>query len=122
MGLDAHAVEAGVESGERRDDVKVALQAVARLEDDGLTRVLNASGLEVKDRKFEAGVGAAYGLRKATWPVSGCASVTKKDMVFNDATPLVKVDPESYAVTADGELLTCAPARILPLAQRYQLF
>ena len=70
----------------------------------------------------EAGVGAAYGLRKATWPVSGCASVTKKDMVFNDATPLVKVDPESYAVTADGELLTCAPARILPLAQRYQLF
>lgn len=70
----------------------------------------------------EAGVGASYGLRKRTVAVRGCASVGKKDMKFNDATPDVAVDPESYAVTADGVLLTCEPADVLPLAQLYQLF
>jgi urease subunit alpha len=43
-------------------------------------------------------------------------------MVHNDATPTIEVDPESYAVRADGRLLTCAPAEVLPMAQRYFLF
>jgi urease subunit alpha len=46
----------------------------------------------------------------------------KKDMVLNDATPEIKVDPQTYEVLADGELLTCEPAAVLPLAQRYFLF
>jgi len=43
-------------------------------------------------------------------------------MIHNDTTPDIKVDPETYEVTADGELLTCAPAEVLPMAQRYFLF
>ena len=70
----------------------------------------------------EAGVAAAYGLRKRTVAVRNCVGVGKKDMKYNDATPAVEVDPESYAVTADGQLLTCEPADVLPLAQLYQLF
>ena len=46
----------------------------------------------------------------------------KKSMIHNDATPDIKVDPETYEVRADGELLTCAPAEVLPMAQRYFLF
>ena len=49
-------------------------------------------------------------------------AVDKKRMVLNDATPHVEVDPETYEVRADGELLTCAPAEVLPMAQRYFLF
>ena len=69
-----------------------------------------------------AGVQGAYGLRKRVEPVRGCRSVGKKDMKFNDALPVITVDPETYAVTADGIRLTCAPAKKLPLAQLYQLF
>ena len=69
-----------------------------------------------------ANVKQAYGLHKRVEAVRACRSVGKKDMRFNDATPVMAVDPESYAVTADGVLLTCAPAEQLPLAQLYQLF
>jgi urease subunit alpha len=48
--------------------------------------------------------------------------ISKKSMVHNAATPRIEVDPETYEVTADGELLTCAPAEVLPMAQRYFLF
>jgi urease subunit alpha len=48
--------------------------------------------------------------------------ISKKSMIHNDATPDIAVDPETYEVTADGELLTCAPAEVLPMAQRYFLF
>jgi urease subunit alpha len=48
--------------------------------------------------------------------------ISKKSMVHNGATPKIEVDPETYEVTADGELLTCAPAEVLPMAQRYFLF
>jgi urease subunit alpha len=48
--------------------------------------------------------------------------ISKKALIHNDATPDIQVDPETYAVTADGELLACEPARVLPLAQRYFLF
>jgi len=54
--------------------------------------------------------------------VSNTRNVGKKDMKRNDALPSIEVDPETYAVFADGKLLTCEPARVLPLAQRYFLF
>jgi urease subunit alpha len=68
------------------------------------------------------GVAAAYGLSKRIESVRGCRSIGKRDMRWNNATPKITVNPETYEVRADGELLTCAPARVLPLAQRYFLF
>ncbi len=69
-----------------------------------------------------AGVGARYGLRKRVEPVRGCREIGKKDMKLNDALPRITVDPETYRVTADGQVLACEPAKALPLAQRYFLF
>jgi len=69
-----------------------------------------------------AGVGARYGLGKRVEAVRGCRGIGKKDMKLNDALPRITVDPETYRVTADGEVLTCEPASVLPLAQRYFLF
>jgi urease alpha subunit len=54
--------------------------------------------------------------------VKGCRKVGKKDLKWNNAMPKITVDPETYEVRADGELLTCEPASVLPLAQRYFLF
>jgi urease subunit alpha len=62
------------------------------------------------------------GVEKAFVAVEGTRKITKKSMVHNGATPEITVDPETYEVTADGELLTCAPADVLPMAQRYFLF
>lgn len=61
-------------------------------------------------------------LQKATLPVSGIRKLTKRDLKLNDALPQMEVDPETYEVRADGELLTCEPATVLPMAQRYFLF
>jgi len=61
-------------------------------------------------------------LHKKIAPVSGCRLVTKKDMVLNDATPVIEVDPETYEVNVDGNHLTCEPLATLSLAQRYFLF
>jgi len=54
--------------------------------------------------------------------VKGCRSVTKADLPFNNATPDITVDPETYTVTADGTELGCEPLAVLPMAQRYFLF
>jgi urease subunit alpha len=62
------------------------------------------------------------GIGKQFVAVEHTRDVSKKSMVHNDATPDITVDPETYEVTADGELLTCAPAEVLPMAQRYFLF
>ncbi|HLJ46196.1 MAG TPA: urease subunit alpha [Bryobacteraceae bacterium] len=62
------------------------------------------------------------GLRKRLVPVRNCRKIGKADMIRNSATPRIDVDPETYEVRADGELLTCEPAAILPMAQRYFLF
>ncbi|MDC3328923.1 urease subunit alpha [Pseudomonadales bacterium] len=61
-------------------------------------------------------------LAKRLVPVSGARNVTKHDMVLNSYLPEMEVDPETYEVRADGQLLTCEPAEVLPLAQRYALF
>ncbi len=70
----------------------------------------------------ESGVAGGYGLRKRIEAVRGCRQIGKKHMKWNDAMPRIEVDPETYEVKADGQLLTCAPAARLPLAQRYCLF
>ena len=63
-----------------------------------------------------------YGLSKRIEAVKGCRKITKRDLKWNNALPKITVDPETYEVRADGELLTCEPAKVLPLAQRYFLF
>jgi len=62
------------------------------------------------------------GLEKRLIPVRNCRNIGKASMIRNSATPHIEVDPETYEVRADGELLTCEPASVLPLAQRYFLF
>ena len=71
---------------------------------------------------LEHSVGQNLGLRKRLVAVRGTRRITKKDLPHNDLTPRIEVDPETYQVRADGELLTCEPARVLPMAQRYFLF
>jgi urease subunit alpha len=68
------------------------------------------------------GVGAKLDLKRELIAVKGTRSVMKRDMKLNDATPAIEVDPETYEVRADGELLVCEPATVLPMAQRYFLF
>ncbi len=68
------------------------------------------------------GIGASLGLHKDTVAVQNTRQIGKKDLKLNDATPHVEVHPETYEVRADGELLTCEPAEVLPMAQRYFLF
>jgi urease subunit alpha len=68
------------------------------------------------------GLAGRLGLAKDTVPVLGTRTVSKRDLKLNDALPHVEVNPETYEVRADGELLTCAPAEVLPMAQRYFMF
>ena len=76
----------------------------------------------VSQVSLSAGVAQKLGLRKMTAAVRNCRSIGKKNMIHNSATPKIDVDPETYEVRVDGELITCEPARVLPLAQRYFLF
>ncbi len=71
---------------------------------------------------LEAGVSELLRLQKRPAAVRGTRAVRKRDMVLNDALPVMEVDPQTYEVRADGQLLTCQPAQVLPLAQRYFLF
>ncbi len=84
--------------------------------------VAPASLTFVSQAAQQAGVAARYGLRKRTVAVEHCRSVSKRDMVHNDWQPDISVDPETYQVVADGQLLACEPATELPMAQRYFLF
>ena len=61
-------------------------------------------------------------LSKRLVAVKNTRNISKKDLIFNDATPKIEVDPETYTVKADGVILTCEPAKEVPLAQRYFLF
>lgn len=68
------------------------------------------------------GVKEVYGLKKRVVAVSNVRQLTKLDMKLNDALPSITVDPETYVVTADGEVLACAPATSVPLSRNYFLF
>jgi urease subunit alpha len=76
----------------------------------------------VSEAAIRAGVADALGLDKLLVACKNSRSVTKADMILNNWQPHMEVDPETYEVRANGELLTCEPAEVLPLAQRYSLF
>ena len=76
----------------------------------------------VSQAAVTAGLGQRLGLHKPTVAVSGIRSLTKADMKLNSYQPQIEVNPETYEVRADGVLLTCEPATVLPMAQRYFLF
>jgi urease subunit alpha len=76
----------------------------------------------VSEASLNAGVPQRLGLKKLVAPVRNCRRIGKKDMIHNNSTPNIQVDPETYEVRVDGTLVTCDPARVLPLAQRYFLF
>ncbi len=86
-------------------------------------RALTASAITfVSGAAQDAGIGESLGLAKETVAVAATRGIGKADMKLNDATPAMEVDPETYEVRADGELLTCEPAAVLPMAQRYFLY
>jgi urease subunit alpha len=71
---------------------------------------------------MNANVRQKYDLEKQVVAVKNCRAITKANMVHNDWQPHITVDPETYQVIANGELLTCEPAKVLPMTQRYFLF
>jgi urease subunit alpha len=76
----------------------------------------------VSQAAFDAGIGEQLRLQKQTIAVKNMRTLRKSDMVHNGATPHMEVDPETYEVRADGQLLVCEAAAVLPMAQRYFLF
>jgi len=76
----------------------------------------------VSQAALETEVGRKLGLHKPLAPVFGTRELRKSDLKLNDALPVIEVDPETYQVRADGELLVCEPAKTLPMSQRYFLF
>src|SRR6185312_14666932 len=86
-------------------------------------KALTASSLVfVSKAAAKSGVRNKLGVEKQFVAVEKTRTIGKKSMIHNDATPDIEVDPETYEVRADGELLTCPPAEVLPLAQRYFMF
>lgn len=71
---------------------------------------------------YDNGTVQGYGLEKTLLPVSGCRNVSKKDLIHNDKTPEITVNPENYEVKVDGVKITCEPVDTVPLGQRYFLF
>lgn len=76
----------------------------------------------VSQAALDADIKGRLNLQKPAIAVSGTRNISKRDMKHNDLLPRIEVDPETYEVRADGELLTCEPAEVLPMAQRYFLF
>ncbi len=86
-------------------------------------RSLQASSVTfVSQAGFDAGIGQQLGLNKPLLAVRNTRNIGKKDLLLNSYLPKIEVDPETYEVRADGQLLTCQPATVVPLAQRYFLF
>jgi urease subunit alpha len=76
----------------------------------------------VSQAAFDAGIGDRLGLSKQLIAVKNTRNIKKRDMIHNGLAPVMEVDPETYEVRADGRLLVCEPAAVLPMAQRYFLF
>ena len=85
-------------------------------------RALKTSLTFVSQAAFDAGIGQMLGLQKSVVAVGNMRALRKHHMIHNGATPKMEVDPETYEVRANGELLVCEPAKVLPMAQRYFLF
>ena len=85
--------------------------------------VASTSVTFVSQGAIDAGLAGRLGLAKRLVAVENVRSgLSKKDMIHNSATPKVEVDPETYVVKADGEVLVCEPATVLPMAQRYFMY
>jgi urease subunit alpha len=84
--------------------------------------LIASPALFVSQASIAKGVAKKWGLSRPLLAVKGTRKIGKKDMVHNSLCPTIEVDPETYEVRADGELLTCEPATVLPMAQRYFLF
>jgi urease subunit alpha len=86
-------------------------------------RLVGATSLTfVSHSALEDELGDQLGLHKRLAAVRGCRKITKADMVHNAYLPVMEIDAQTYRVRADGQLLTCDPATLLPLAQKYFLF
>jgi urease subunit alpha len=111
---------AGAMIGDGNASIPTPQPVVARLMFGGFGAALDACSVHfVSRRGIETG--ALDGLARPRIAVQDTRRLTKRDMVLNDALPRIDVNPETYEVRADGELLTCEPADVLPLAQRYFL-
>jgi urease subunit alpha len=112
---------AGAMMGDGNASIPTPQPVIARFMFGALGAALDSCSVHFVSR---AGIdsGALDGLARRAMAVRGCRGLGKRDMVLNDALPKIEVDPDSYEVRADGELLTCEPAEVLPLAQRYFLF
>ncbi len=94
------------------------------------TKMFGGYGLAVKRccADFVSKVSMDYGiarklsLERMILPVSNCRNIGKRDMKYNDVIADIQVDPETYTVTVDGEKISCEPAEVLPLTQKYYLF
>ena len=75
----------------------------------------------VNPMAIEAGIGDRLGLKKSILPTHGTRKLAKRHMLHNDYCPEIRVDPQTFDVFVDGEIATCEPAEVLPLAQRYML-
>ena len=112
---------AGAMMGDGNASIPTPQPVIARPMFGGYGAALDTCSVHFVSQAGLAG-GALDGLARPAVAVRGCRTLTKKDLVLNDATPRIEVNPETYEVRADGELLTCEPADVLPLAQRYFLF
>jgi urease subunit alpha len=81
-----------------------------------------SSAMFTSKAAVKAALGKKLGIQKELYAVQNTRKISKKSMIHNDTTPHIEVDPETYEVRAAGELLTCAPAEMLPMTQRYFLF
>ena len=84
--------------------------------------LIASPALFVSQAALTKGVAKKWGLSRPMLAVKGTRKIGKKDMIHNTLCPEIEVDPETYEVRANGELLTCEPATVLPMAQRYFLF
>jgi urease subunit alpha len=89
----------------------------------GFGRSLAESSVTFVSRaSLDAGIGKTLGLSKQLLAVGNTRTISKNDLLLNDYQPRLEVDPETYEVRADGQLLTCQPVSVVPMAQRYFLF
>src|SRR5262250_2729771 len=114
---------AGAMMGDGNASIPTPQPVIARPMFGALGRAVGSTALTfVSAAALADGVPQRLGLTRRAVAVSRCRGLGKRDMIHNDALPRIEVDPETYEVRADGTLLTCEPAQVLPMAQRYFLF
>lgn len=113
---------AAAQMGDPNASIPTPQPVHTRLMFGGMGGGLKKSFTFVSQAAYDAGIGEQLGLQKTLLVAKNMRQLRKQDMIHNSATPVMHVDAETYEVRADGELLTCEPAKVLPMAQRYFLF